>query len=214
MDKYLETFQTWNKIAKAYEEKFMNLSLYDASYQDFVQALPAKNARVLDLGCGPGNITKYLLLSRPSYRIHGIDVAPQMLQIAKENNPGATFSLLDVRALHTHLAKYDGIIAGFCLPYLSSNDVELLFRSSFDNLEAGGAFYVSFVPSETERSGFQTGSNGLRAFFYYHQPETLLRYAQNIGYRLIKQHSMQYARSEQVEETHTALILKKPSNEP
>jgi len=32
MDHYQETFETWNKIASLYQERFMDLDLYNESY--------------------------------------------------------------------------------------------------------------------------------------------------------------------------------------
>ena len=37
MDKYEETFATWNKMASMYQEKFMELEIYNESY-DFKEA--------------------------------------------------------------------------------------------------------------------------------------------------------------------------------
>ncbi|WP_236010765.1 hypothetical protein [Flavobacterium chungangense] len=39
MDRYKETFETWNKIAKLYEDKFMNLNIYDETYDFFCSFL-------------------------------------------------------------------------------------------------------------------------------------------------------------------------------
>ena len=61
MDKYRETFETWNKVAQLYEDKFMDLDLYNDTYDQFCELLLKKNASILEIGCGPGNITKYLL---------------------------------------------------------------------------------------------------------------------------------------------------------
>ena len=35
MDKYKETFKTWNKVASLYQDKFMELDLYNDTY-DFI----------------------------------------------------------------------------------------------------------------------------------------------------------------------------------
>ena len=83
VDTYKETFDTWNKVAKLYQEKFMDLDLYDDTYDTFCAELPIENATILEIGCGPGNITKYLLNKRPDFRIEGIDISPNMIELAK-----------------------------------------------------------------------------------------------------------------------------------
>lgn len=52
---------------------------------------------MLEIGCGPGNITKYLLSPRPDLNILGIDIAPNMIELAKVSNPAARFAVMDTR---------------------------------------------------------------------------------------------------------------------
>ncbi len=61
MNRYQETFKAWNKIAQIYQDKFMELDLYNEAYDTFCELIPVKNSKILEIACGPGNITKYLL---------------------------------------------------------------------------------------------------------------------------------------------------------
>jgi 16S rRNA A1518/A1519 N6-dimethyltransferase RsmA/KsgA/DIM1 with predicted DNA glycosylase/AP lyase activity len=61
MDSYQETFETWDKVALLYQEKFMNLDIYNGTYDFFCNLFSMTKPRVLEIGCGPGNITKYIL---------------------------------------------------------------------------------------------------------------------------------------------------------
>lgn len=74
MDKYQVTFETWNKIAALYQEKFMTIDLYNDSFDQLCELLPLKNAKLLKVGCGPGNITQYLLSKGPDIKIIATDV--------------------------------------------------------------------------------------------------------------------------------------------
>ena len=94
-----ETIETWNHIAKLYQEKFMDLALYNDSYDYFCRALDKPQAKILEIGCGPGNITKYLLFKRPDFEILGIDVAPNMISLAQQNIPAAHFEVMDARLI-------------------------------------------------------------------------------------------------------------------
>jgi trans-aconitate methyltransferase len=89
VDRYKETFDTWNKVARLYQEKFMDLDLYDDTYDTFCDEVNIENATILEIGCGPGNITKYILNKRPDFIIDGIDISPNMIELAKTNNPTA-----------------------------------------------------------------------------------------------------------------------------
>jgi len=168
MDPYQETFETWNKIASLYEEKFMDLDLYNVSYDFICDSVKKVNAKVLEIGCGPGNITKYLLSKRPDFDIFGIDIAPNMIELAKKNNPTASFAVMDSRDINEIQSKFDAIICGFCLPYLSQTDTYKLIQDSNQLLNNRGLIYLSFVEGDPTKSGFQTVSTGDRSYFYFH----------------------------------------------
>ena len=169
MDKYQETFETWNKIAKIYEDKFMDMDLYNESYDFIIKNIDQENAKLLEIGCGPGNITKYLLSKRPDFHIFGIDVAPKMIELAQKNNPTAHFEVMDARKIHKIDDHFDGIIAGFYLPYLSTTECNELISKASKLLTASGLIYLSFVEGNPEASEFKTNHEGDRVYFQYHE---------------------------------------------
>jgi tRNA G46 methylase TrmB len=63
MDNYKETSQTWNKFADLYADKFMDLPIYNETYDYFSTLLENKAPTILEIGCGPGNIPNYILTS-------------------------------------------------------------------------------------------------------------------------------------------------------
>ncbi len=145
MDRYKETFDTWNNIASIYQDKFMELGLYNDTYNYICNSIEKPKAKLLEIGCGPGNITKYLLSKRPEFDIFGIDIAPKMIELAKMNNPKAHFAVMDSRQINKLETKYDGIIAGFCLPYLSLIESNELISNAYNLLNDNGLIYLSFV---------------------------------------------------------------------
>lgn len=209
MDKYEETFQTWNKVAKRYEDKFMDLGLYNDTYDAFCDLVPEANASILEIGCGPGNITRYVLTRRPDFSMEGIDIAPGMIELAQKNNPTATFRVMDARDLSQLNRKFDGIIAGFCLPYLSPNDGARFIRSCGEMLTDKGALYLSFVEGEPRDSGYQTASSGDRTYFYYYRLEDLIQKLEDNQFSSIQCIKKEYCKAEKEYETHTIILAKK-----
>ncbi len=59
---------------------------------------------------------------RPDFNILGTDLAPNMIELAKINNPQASFQLLDSRAITSLNKTYGAIMCGFYLPYLSKEE--------------------------------------------------------------------------------------------
>ncbi len=172
-DPYQITFNSWNKVATLYQERFMHLELYNDSYDFFCEQLKKPNAQVLEIGCGPGNITRYLLSKRPDYTITGIDVAPNMVMLAQHNNPAAHFQIMDCRQLDLISKNFDGIVCGFCVPYLSLEDCKKLIKDCADLITPGGYLYLSAMEGQYEDSGYATGSSGDSMFIYYYEEDRL-----------------------------------------
>ena len=49
----------------------MDLTMYDDSYREFCELLPQDRDRVLDVACGPGNVSRYLMALRPDLDLLG-----------------------------------------------------------------------------------------------------------------------------------------------
>jgi SAM-dependent methyltransferase len=210
-DRYAETFDTWNKVAALYQDKLMNLTLYDHTYDFICEALPFAKAKLLEIGCGPGNITRYLLSKRPDFEIFGIDVAPTMIELAQSNNPTARFAVGDCRRIAELNTKFDGVIAGFCLPYLAPADGEKFIRDCGHLLNDNGLLYLSFVEGDPGQSGFQTGSSGDRAYFYFYNLADLIEQLRKNNFENLKVVKVEYPKSENELTTHTILTAaKKP----
>ncbi|OXB02629.1 SAM-dependent methyltransferase [Flavobacterium oncorhynchi] len=208
MDKYKETFETWNKIANLYQDKFMSLSLYNDTYDFFCNTLTQEQINVFEIGCGPGNITKYLLSKKPSLKITGIDIAPKMIELAKANNPSANFEVMDTRELSSLYQKFDAIMCGFCLPYLSKEDCSKLIIDSAKILLNNGILYLSFVAGNPSQSGFISGSTGDRTYFYYHTLKDINNQLYQNNFDIIKLFEVNYPKGEDIE-IHTIIIAKK-----
>lgn len=208
MDPYQETFETWNNLASQYQEKFMNLDLYNQTYDYFCRKINKPKAKVLEIGCGPGNITQYLLKKRPDFEILGIDIAPKMIELARINNPSANFEIMDSRKINELKTQYDGIISGFCLPYLSQKEGKDLISNCYNLLNKSGVLYLSFVEGNPDQSNFKSGTGG-RVFFYFHDLNDLIKELTLTRFEEIQTFRVQYNRTENQLETHTILTAVK-----
>ncbi|QHL88027.1 methyltransferase domain-containing protein [Nibribacter ruber] len=207
METYQATFDTWNQLAHQYQEKFMDLDLYQDTYDRFCQLVETPSARVLELGCGPGNITKHLLRQRPDFTVEATDVAPNMVALAQANNPAALCYVLDCRSLDKLTGSYDAILGGFCLPYLSALDCQKLVQASAHLLPLGGILYLSFVDDDPEKSGYETSSNGQHTLFvHYHRAVFVQEALTASGFALVDTIKKNYL---PVNATHTILLARR-----
>ncbi len=209
MNRYKETIDTWNKIASLYQDKFMGLDLYNETYDFFCSCLEKPFAKILEIGCGPGNITKYILSKRPDFEILGIDIASNMIELAKKNNPRASFTVMDSRQIDEIQTKYDGIVCGFCLPYLSQKESQKLIPDCYNLLNKNGLIYLSFVKGDPRKSDFQNSSSGDRIYFNFHDLEDLKTKLIENKFHLLKTFEVEYKKSEIEIDIHTIILAKK-----
>ena len=207
--RYKETFETWNKLALLYQDRFMNLDLYNETYDFICHSITRKNAKLLEIGCGPGNITNYLLSVRPDFDIFGIDIAPSMIELAKKNNPAASFATMDCRDISELKTKYEGIICGFCLPYLSHTDSQTFLTDCYNLLTDEGLLYISFVEGDPSKSDFQTASTGDRSFFYFYNLNDLTKQLVENNFDNFQIFKVEYKKNETSIDIHTILTAKK-----
>ena len=208
-NRYLETYKTWNKIAQLYEDKFMKLELYNDTYKRFSDLLSRPDANVLEIGCGPGNITRHLLDLNPTLQVLATDISKNMIDLAKQNNPEVDVQILDCRNLKTINTKFDGIICGFAIPYLSKLDCSQLIFDCSNLLTNEGALYLSFVAGDYQKSGFISGSSGDRVYFYYHELKRIKQELELNDMAIVDFIEKEYKKSDHTTEIHTILNAKK-----
>ncbi|MBK3659804.1 class I SAM-dependent methyltransferase [Bradyrhizobium diazoefficiens] len=115
-----------------------------------IAQLPAQ-PKVLDIGCGPGEpIARYLL--ETGCTVTGIDAAPEMIDIAKDTFPGATWLVSDMRSLNLN-ARFDGLLAWDSLFHLSPDDQRHMFPIFRRHADADAALMFTSGPSFGEAIG-------------------------------------------------------------
>ena len=185
MDKCLISVGAFDRAADLYEEKYMDLALYNDTYDRLCGYLDVQGASILDLGCGPGNITRYLLSKRPDFHVLGVDLAPNMVSRAKVNNPTAEFLVADCRNISAIGRSFDAIICGFCLPYLSKPEVEKLFEDMPSLLYPSGLLYLTAMEGEYERSSVQVSSRGDEVYTYFYSLEFFSKLLERNGFDVL-----------------------------
>ena len=130
----------YSELAEIYDQLYLSIFNYKED-AEFVNSI-LKRYRItefLELGCGSGHLAQ--LLIKMGYKMTGIDLYEEMLQIARERLPGVEFIQQDIRKLKFD-RKFDAIIAmGRMFTYMTTNeDVEHSIGSIANCLNSGGVF--------------------------------------------------------------------------
>jgi 2-polyprenyl-3-methyl-5-hydroxy-6-metoxy-1,4-benzoquinol methylase len=206
------TLQNWNQLAQAYQDKFMEMDVYNATYDQFCEVIEKDNARILELGCGPANITNYILNKKPNYTILATDTSPNMIQLGKINVPKAEFQLLDVRDIATLNQKFDAILCGFVLPYLTKEETEKFILDSAELLNQEGVLYFSCIEKEQAFSETQTSSDGkFQMQVHYHEASYLLQALEANHFKTLYVHRISYPKPNGTTDIHLVIIAQQKS---
>lgn len=114
-----------------------------APFDDLLELIDIRpNLKVVDLGCGTGNLTRRLADSLPDSEVLGVDSSPQMLERTGEYvRPGLRFEIGNLAELD---GDWDLIISNAALHW--SEDHEKLIPHLFHCLKLGGQIAVQ-LPS-------------------------------------------------------------------
>lgn len=167
MPRNMQTLKTWDMLAETYRDGFMELDLYTDTYDQLCKLLDKPKTVILEIACGPGMITRYLLNKLPDLDILAIDTSPNMIQLAEKVCPQVKFSIMDARDINLLAQKFDAIVCGFCIPYLNREECLELIKDVSLLLENGGVFYLSFIDGSYENSGLETSSDGKHSMHVY-----------------------------------------------
>jgi len=104
--------------------------------------------RILDLACGPGNLSRRLAAQvAPAGEVIGVDLAPGMIELARASEiPNARFEVMDIEQLAFADATFDGAVCGHGLQF--APDLGLALREARRVLKAGAGLAAS-VPVST-----------------------------------------------------------------
>ncbi|MFN8281268.1 MAG: class I SAM-dependent methyltransferase [Saprospiraceae bacterium] len=91
MDPYSLNLNSWNKASSLYRQRFMDPGIYQEGYDTLLNLLNEKHSSLLDVACGPGNISTYLHQRHHFAKIVCTDFAENML---KELNPELSFEMI------------------------------------------------------------------------------------------------------------------------
>jgi ubiquinone/menaquinone biosynthesis C-methylase UbiE len=141
--------------ARGWAQKYDEAGALAARLERFGRAVarlapPSERARVLDFGCGTGDLAAHL--ARAGFRVTGIDIAKAMLDGARARFPdAATWIALsrDWSRLPFDDAAFDAVTASSVLEYVPRLDV--LFAELARVCRPGGVF-VATVPNIDDRT--------------------------------------------------------------
>ena len=144
-DSFLE--QHFAAVAAVWDDKFLPGGSMENRISEFVHALQAhveRGSRVLDFGCGTGNIT--IACQNAGYLMDGVDINAAMIARARQrpNASSVRFTLLESPPLPCAGERFAAVIASSVLEYVDSPQECL---RELARVAAPGAVLIFTVPN-------------------------------------------------------------------
>ncbi len=184
MDDNKYVIQTYNKIADKYAGQYFN-NLSDRPYFDKFLSYLTKGSRVLDIGCGNGNFSKYI--SDQGFDCEGIDLSPKMLKIARERLPGIKFTLKDMRKLDYDAESFDGLLVAYSLIHIPSDQIVSTLQGFNKILESKGIVLLITQKGEPDKVVDEPLEEGRKIFINFFTKERLADFLNKAGFEVIYQ---------------------------
>jgi 2-polyprenyl-3-methyl-5-hydroxy-6-metoxy-1,4-benzoquinol methylase len=158
----------WEQEAETYKEQVASSR---AAYHDARLATASRliesaglapARRIVDFGCGDGSFAAQLV--RTGCIVHGVDIAKEMVRLAREAVPEATFVAADARAL-AEQGSCDGLTSLNVLAYLTEAEHEAFWDGARRIVGPGGWLLVSHSNELFDLFALNAGTD---SFFQHH----------------------------------------------
>jgi ubiquinone/menaquinone biosynthesis C-methylase UbiE len=155
---------------------------FSAAHQRYVELFAkefpnrASEARVLDIGCGPGDVTIRFARANPRYQFHGVDGSAAMLRCARQLLKRSPYLARRIRLIRGRIPSvrmpvpaYDVILSSSLLHHLP--DPDILWQTVRRYSRTGTLVFIA----DLRRPSSRTRARSLVARYSSTEPEVLQR---------------------------------------
>ena len=164
-----------------------------------------------DIGCGTGRLEPFLAVCGLSPT--GIDLSPEMIRVARREQPDFEYEVADLRELPFPDASLAGLVCWYSLMYLAPSDRPAAFAELARVVKPGGYLVTAFKAGDGSlRRGGRTTGLGVEFDVYWLSPDEMQRRVNDAGFATVFWGGIPPER----EGTSTGgyLIARRPGNEP
>src|SRR5438094_8873517 len=142
---------SYDRVVKRYVDEFfdeLQRKPFDRELLDQFAETVRGQDKICEIGCGPGQIARYL--QDRGVSMCGVDLSQAMVKCASRLNPEIPFQRGDMRALEIPDASLAGIVCFYAIIHLKREDVPRALSEMHRVLKPGGRLLMSFHGGEGE----------------------------------------------------------------
>ncbi len=162
--------ETYNLIAKNWDQSHVEDTWAFEGMGALNKLLPPHSS-VLNVGCGPGIEAKFFI--DHGHTIFGFDISEEMIALAQEKVPSATFKVMDLKDVGTIEDQFDAVCMRAVLLHVPKAEASACVQSIASKIKTGGYFFIAVKekgedgPDEEIKSEDRYGYVCERFFSYY-----------------------------------------------
>jgi SAM-dependent methyltransferase len=175
----------YDAVAEEYAARFFDelaAKPLDRALLDCLVELTRGVGVIADIGCGPGQIARYL--ADHGAQAMGIDLSPEMVRLAQRLSPDIPFRVGDMLALDLGANSLGGIAAFYSVIHAPPDQIPQVMREFYRVLRLGGLALLAFHIGDEVRHLDEWWEKPVSLDVYFYQPETLARRLEEAGFRI------------------------------
>ncbi len=174
---------SYNRVAEEYARRIFDELAHKPLDRQLLDRL-AERVRglgpVCDMGCGPGHIARYL--HDRGVEVCGVDLAPGMVEQARQLNPDIAFTQANMLALDVADDAWGGIAAFYSIIHIPRADVIQALRELKRVLRPGGVLLLAFHIGEETVHLDEWWGTPVALDFTFFRPDEMAGYLQTAGF--------------------------------
>jgi len=138
----------WDSI---YEEKgVFQIEISERAKKAVAFFLEKGLTTILDLGCGTGRHTRYLVEN--GFNVYSCDSSSEAVTIAKDNIPGAQFDTCEMISLPYNDVFFDAVLCNHVIQHGMLSDIEKTISDIYRVLREGGYLFLITVSTNHHKA--------------------------------------------------------------
>lgn len=135
--------RNYGAAAQQYIELFGSVAAMHSDDCSLIERyLGSRSGAVLDVGCGPGQLTAHL--SALGVQISGIDLVPEFIEHARATHPACRFDLGSAEQLEHADGSLDGVLTWYSLIHFAPDHLDAVLDELRRVLAVDGILVVGF----------------------------------------------------------------------
>lgn len=177
----------YDSVAKQYANEFFEelaRKPFDRQLLDkFAEEMSGAGV-VCELGCGPGQVARYL--KDRGVEMRGIDLSPEMVRVAGNLNPDIPFSVGDMSALQLPDDSLAALVLFYSIIHIQREQVTGVLKEMGRVLKPGGKVFLAFHGGDGELHRDEWYGQPVSIDFRLFQPAEMTRYLEAAGFNEVR----------------------------